>query len=36
MGNYAMNVDIRAGREGDRVRLLPTGAFDLAHTDAMA
>jgi len=29
-----MSVAIRADREGDHVRLVPTGAFDLAHAIA--
>jgi phospholipid/cholesterol/gamma-HCH transport system permease protein len=31
-----MSVDIRADREGDHVRLVPTGPFDLGHAEAAA
>jgi phospholipid/cholesterol/gamma-HCH transport system permease protein len=31
-----MSIAVRAEREGDRVRILPVGAFDLAHASAVA
>jgi phospholipid/cholesterol/gamma-HCH transport system permease protein len=31
-----MTVAIRAEREGDRARLVPVGAFDVAHAPAVA
>jgi phospholipid/cholesterol/gamma-HCH transport system permease protein len=31
-----MSVDIRAERNGDRVRLVPAGSFDLAHAATVA
>jgi phospholipid/cholesterol/gamma-HCH transport system permease protein len=31
-----MSVDVRANRDGDRIRLAPAGSFDLAHAAAAA
>ena len=31
-----MSIAVRAEREGDRARLLPVGAFDVAHAPAVA
>ena len=31
-----MTIAVRAEREGDRARLVPVGAFDVAHAPAVA